>query len=100
MKKNRIILFCAVAAVLLTVGAGASAIIMSACNYDPETGYYTYKGQEYAYGTMDSAYQCALSGVLPKIILDRLGMYGDAPTKERAREIIETNKINKERANE
>jgi len=29
-----------------------------------------------------------------------VGMYGDAPTKERAKDIIETNKINKERANE
>ena len=54
----------------------------------------------YAHGTMNSAYQCALSGILPKIVSDSLGMYGNVLTKERALELIETNKINKEKVNE
>ena len=100
MKRKYVILLCAVSAVLLVAGAGANAIIMSTCNYDPKTGYYTYEGQEHAHGTMDSAYQCALSGLLFKIVSDNLGRYGEEPTKERAREIIKTNKLNKEKANE
>ena len=61
---------------------------------------YIYQGEEYAHGTMGSALECALAGLLPKLVSDRLGVYGDAPTKEQARKIIDTNKINKERANE
>ena len=85
---------------LIVTGVGANAIIRSTCNYDPTTGYYTYDGQVYAHGTMNSAYQCALSGILPKIVSDSLGMYGNVLTKERALELIETNKINKEKVNE
>ena len=46
---------------------------------------------------MDSAFQCALYGVLPQVIIDRLGIFGDAATKERAKEIIETNKDNQKK---
>tara|TARA_R100001369_G_C3285975_1_gene162964 strand:+ start:708 stop:1049 length:342 start_codon:yes stop_codon:yes gene_type:complete len=107
-------LLCAVLAGLIVTGVSANAIIRSTCNYDPTTGYYTYDGQVYAHGTMNSAYQCALLGILPRIVSDSLGMYGDVLTKERALkiietdkntkqkalELIETNKINKEKVNE
>ena len=100
MNKKYIIIFSSVIAILVAGGVGANALIVANCNYDPATGNYIYKGRESAYGTMDSAFDCAISGLLSKIVSDRLGMYGDAPTKERAKDIIETNKINKERANE
>ena len=100
MNKKYIIIFSSVIAILIAGGVGANALIVANCNYDPATGNYIYKGQESAHGTMDSAFDCALSGLLFKIVHDRLGRYGDAPTKEQARKIIETNKINKERANE
>ena len=100
MNKKYIIIVSSVIAILIAGGVGANALIVANCNYDPVTGNYIYKGKEAAHGTMDSAFDCALSGLLSKIVSDRLGMYGDAPTKERAKDIIETNKINKERANE
>ena len=100
MNKKYIIIVSSVIAILIAGGVGANALIVANCNYDPVTGNYIYKGKEAAHGTMDSAFDCALSGLLSKIVSDRLGMYGDAPTKERAKDIIKTNKINKERANE
>ena len=100
MNKKYIIIFSSVVAILVAGGVGANALIVANCNYDPATGNYIYKGEEAAHGTMDSALDCALSGLLSKIVSDRLGMYGDEPTKEQARKIIDTNKINKERANE
>ena len=100
MNKKYIIIFSSVIAILVAGGVGANALIVANCNYDPATGNYIYKGKVSAYGTMDSAFDCAISGLLSKIVSDRLGMYGDASTKERAKDIIETDKINKERANE
>ena len=100
MNKKYIIIFSSVIAILVAGGVGANALIVSKCNYDLATGNYIYKGKVSAHGTMDSALDCAISGLLSKIVSDRLGIYGDAPTKERAKDIIETNKINKERANE
>ncbi len=100
MNKKYIIIFASAVSILIAGGVGANALIISNCNYDLATGNYIYKGKVYAHGTMDSALDCAISGLLSKIVSDRLGIYGDEPTKERARKIIETNKINKERANE
>jgi hypothetical protein len=100
MNKKHIIIFSSVVALLVAVGIGANALVIANCNYDTATGNYIYQGEEYAHGTMGSALECALAGLLPKLVSDRLGVYGDAPTKEQARKIIETNKINKERANE
>jgi len=100
MNKKYIIIVSSTIAILIAGGVGANALVVANCNYDPVTGNYIYQGEEYAHGTMGSALDCALAGLLPKVVSDRLGVYGDAPTKEQARKIIKTNKINKERANE
>jgi len=100
MNKKYIIIFSSAVAILIAGGVGANALVIANCNYDSATGNYIYQGEEYAHGTMGSALECALAGLLPKSVSDRLGVYGDAPTKEQARKITNTNKINKERANE
>jgi hypothetical protein len=69
----------------------ANALVNSNCNYDSSTGYYVSDGTVYAHGTMNNAFQCAMSGLLPKIVADRLGIFGDASTKDKAKETIKTN---------
>ena len=65
----------------------------SVCPYDNVTGNYTDSdGNVYAYGTMESAYECAFHGLLPKVVQDRLGTWGDAQAKKNAKLIIKLNK--------
>ena len=78
-------------------GLTAKAYISNNCNYDEESGSYIVNNKTYAHGTMDSAFRCALFGVLPQVVIDRLGIFGDNATKERAKEIIETNKDNQKK---
>tara|TARA_R110002050_G_scaffold189815_1_gene324474 strand:+ start:79 stop:402 length:324 start_codon:yes stop_codon:yes gene_type:complete len=65
----------------------------SSCPYDNVTGnYIDSKGNQYAYGTMETASNCAFLGLLPKIVQDRLGVFGDLKTKEDSRLILKLNK--------
>ena len=76
---------------------GAGIVSYNACGYDPVTGNYLYNGNQVAaYGTMDSAMECALKGILPEVVANRLGEWGDAETKEEAEQIILMNNIKKE----
>ena len=62
------------------------------CPYDNVTGNYTDSdGNVSAYGTMESAYECAFLGLLPKVVQDRLGSLGDAQTKKDAELILKLN---------
>ena len=90
--------------IVTTIAAGSLAagiVSYNSCGYDPETGNYLYDGNKVAaYGTMDSAMECALQGILPTIVANRLGVWGDAETKEEAEEILLMDgikKIEKER---
>ena len=84
--------------IIITGALTAKAFqLYNTCNYNAESGNYVVNNKTYAHGTMDSAYQCALYGVLPQVIIDRLGIFGDVVTKERAKEIIETNKDNQKK---
>ena len=49
-------------------------------------------GNEYAYGTMETASNCAFLGSLPKVVQDRLGVLGDPKTIEDSRLILKLNK--------
>ena len=40
--------------------------------------------------------ECALQGMLPDVVANRLGMWGDAETKEHAEEILLMDDIKKE----
>jgi len=90
-----------VSIVVITIITGALTAkafqLYNTCNYNAESGHYIINGKTYAHGTMDSAFGCAMYGVLPQVIIDRLGIFGDAVTKERAKEIIETNKDNQKK---
>jgi len=87
--------------VVITIITGALTAkafqLYNTCNYNAESGNYVVNNKTYAHGTMDSAFQCALYGVLPQVIIDRLGIFGSDAIKERAKEIIETNKDNQKK---
>ena len=82
----------------VAVGSVAAGIVAyNSCGYDEQTGNYLYDGNKVAaYGTMDSAMECALQGMLPEVVANRLGSWGDAETKEEAEQIILIDSIKKE----
>ena len=64
----------------------------SACPYDNVTGnYIDSKGNQYAYGTMEIASNCAFLGLLPKIVQERLGSLGDKQTQKDTELILKLN---------
>ena len=82
----------------VAVGSVAAGIVAyNSCGYDEQTGNYLYDGNKVAaYGTMDSAMECALQGMLPEVVANRLGSWGDAETKEEAEHINLIDSIKKE----
>jgi hypothetical protein len=96
MKKVIIIIVAVVAGGTLGAAAARGVYSYINCGYNVFTGNYVNKGKEYAYGSMEDAYNCALFGLLPDLVEQRLGIYGDKDTLLRAEEIIKTNKENKE----
>ena len=94
--KKHIVIFLAVSAFVAS-GLTANALIHGSCNYNIYTGNYTVKDKTYAHGTMANVFECALYGVLPKVVADRLGVFGDEEAKKRAREILETNEDNQKK---
>jgi len=64
----------------------------SSCPYDNVTGNYVDSyGNQYAYGTMETASNCAFLGLLPKVVQDRLGSLGDKQTKKDTGFILKLN---------
>ena len=86
--------------IVTTIAAGSLAagiVSYNSCGYDPETGNYLYDGNKVAaYGTMDSAMECALQGMLPEVVASRLGMYGDEEAQIEGTRIYYTDKQKKE----
>ena len=86
--------------IVTTIAAGSLAagiVSYNSCGYDPETGNYLYDGNKVsAYGTMDSAMECALQGMLPEVVANRLGVYGDEETQIEGTRIYYTDKQKKE----
>jgi len=101
MNKKLLIALGAMGIVIIAGVASAGIVAYNSCGYDKQTGNYLYDGNKVAaYGTMDSAMECALQGILPTIVANRLGVWGDAETKEEAEEILLMDgikKIEKER---
>ena len=65
----------------------------SSCPYDNVTGnYISPSGKEYAFGTMETASNCAFLGLLPKVVQDRLGSIGDVQTRKDTELILKLNK--------
>jgi len=97
MNKKLLIALGAVIVVVIAGVASAGIVAYNSCGYDAKTGNYLYDGNKVAaHGTMDSAMQCALQGMLPDVVADRLGMWGDKEAKEEAGQIILMNEIKKE----
>ena len=89
-----------VGTIVTTIAAGSLAagiVSYNSCGYDPETGNYLYDGNKVAaYGTMESAMECALQGMLPEVVANRLGVYGDEETQIEGTRIYYTDKQKKE----
>ena len=101
MKKKLLIALGAASIIVIAGVASAGIVAYNSCGYDAKTGNYLYDGNKVAaYGTMDSAMECALQGLLPTIVANRLGVWGDEDTKEEAEQILLMDgikKIEKER---
>ena len=101
MNKKLLIALGAASIIVIAGVASAGIVAYNSCGYDEKTGNYLYDGNKVAaYGTMDSAMECALQGILPTIVANRLGVWGDAETKEEAEQILLMDgikKIEKER---
>ena len=87
--------------VIIAGVASAGVVVYNSCGYDENTGNYLYDGNKVAaHGTMDSAMQCALKGMLPDVVASRLGMWGSAETKEEADQINLMDELKKEEQNQ
>jgi len=76
---------------IASVGVAYASKIDS-CPYDNVTGnYISPSGKEYAFGTMDTASNCAFLGLLPKVVQDRLGSIGDVQTRKDTELILKLN---------
>ena len=96
MSRKLLISLGVVGAIVIAGVASAGIVVSNSCGYDEKTGNYLFEGKQYAYGTMDSAMNCALQGILPDVVANRLGMWGDKEAKEDAEQIILMNDIKKE----
>tara|TARA_R100000234_G_scaffold115449_1_gene91451 strand:+ start:105 stop:431 length:327 start_codon:yes stop_codon:yes gene_type:complete len=96
--KVKLIIGLSITALMLITAIGFSYadskkwIHDSSCPYDNVTGNYVDSyGNEYAYGTMETAHKCAFLGLLPKIVQDRLGSLGDKQTQKDTELILKLN---------
>ena len=97
MSKKLLISLGALSVIVIAGVASAGIVAYSSCGYDNQTGNYLYDGNKVAaYGIMDSAMECALQGILPDVVADRLGAWGDAEAKEEAEQIFLMDSIKKE----
>ena len=97
MSKKLLIALGAASIVVIAGVASAGIVAYNSCGYDKQTGNYLYDGNKVAaHGTMDSAMQCALQGMLPDVVADRLGAWGNKETKEEAGQIILMDELKKE----
>ena len=69
----------------------AAAAISSDCGYDADGNFRLGNGQVAASGTWEHAKECAMKGILPSVVAERLGRLGDEGTQREADELRETN---------
>ena len=97
---KKLIAISVVIPIALVSGIAASAYFSSECKYDPLTGYYVVGEKVYAHGTMEDAWACALEGLLPQSVMDRLGEYGHMSIQAEAQRIIMKNEEMKKQRKE
>ena len=84
-------------AIVVSAGYSYGEATQDTCGYDPVTGYWiSPNGTVHQGSTFDHAVSCASQGKLPKIVEDRLGIYGDAKTKAIAANAVYVNNKVKE----
>ena len=99
---NKIVLsvigLTAIGVVIGVLTTASAASVSSDCGYD-EDGYFRLgNGQVAASGTWEHAKGCAMKGILPSVVAERLGRLGDESTQSEADELRETNtRIQEER---
>ena len=92
-----LIIIGTIVATVATGSVAAGIVSYNSCGYDTETGNYLYYNNKVsAYGTMDNALECALQGMLPEVVANRLGIYGDEETQIEGMRIYYINKQKKE----
>lgn len=92
-----LIIIGTIVATVATGSVAAGIVSYNSCGYDTETGNYLYDNNKVsAYGTMDNALECALQGMLPEVVANRLGIYGDEETQIEGMRIYYINKQKKE----
>ena len=96
MSRKLLMSMGAVGIIVIAGVASAGIVAYNSCGYDESTGNYLFEGKEYAHGTMDSAMECALQGMLPDVVASRLGVWGNAETKVEADNIILMDELKKE----
>ena len=96
MSRKLLISMGVVGIIVIAGVASAGIVAYNSCGYDESTGNYLFEGKEYAHGTMNSAMECAMQGMLPDVVANRLGKWGNAETKEEADNIILMDDLKKE----
>ena len=96
MSRKLLISMGVVGIIVIAGVASAGIVAYNSCGYDESTGNYLFEGKEYAHGTMNSAMECAMQGMLPDVVASRLGMWGDKETKVEAGHIILMDELKKE----
>jgi hypothetical protein len=76
---NNFVTPLAIMGVISATAVGA-ATVTAECDYNPDGTYTTQEGEIAAYGTFEAAQTCAMGGLLPDIVAQRLGIYGDKAT--------------------
>lgn len=86
MNKKLIIAGVAAATIIMGTGIGAVAALNESCGYDQDGNFHS-GGKVYAHGSMQDAEACAAKGLLPAVVYNRLGIWGDAATRKHADEV-------------
>ena len=84
--KKIILISTALGASVLALGTFGAIANTAPCNYN-EKGQWVSNGQVHAWGPMEGARACAEKGLLPQVVLNRLGVWGDAVTRAEAQVI-------------
>ena len=100
MSRKLLISMGVVGIIVIAGVASAGIVAYNSCGYDESTGNYLFEGKEYAHGTMNSAMECAMQGMLPDVVASRLGVWGDTETKEEADQINLMDQLKKEEQNQ
>ena len=94
---RKLLMSMGIVGIIVIAGVASAGIVAyNSCGYDESTGNNLFEGKEYAHGTMNSAMECAMQGMLPDVVANRLGKWGNAETKEEADNIILMDDLKKE----